>query len=148
MVVEGRASSPRLERGQDGARGRGFTAEVDPPIDERKKSQVQIFDVINIEWARQPSKARGRAARLGQPRVRASSIGGRARDIEVRRVEDDMWSCTSTRCRDAMGANLVNSIARRWATASPSSAFGQARAQDPLQPVRTAAACACVPECR
>jgi hydroxymethylglutaryl-CoA reductase len=98
--------------------GGGFHAEVDEP---RMISQVQLVDV--------PDAAAAKEAILGaKAEILASADaavpglvvrGGGARDLEVRVLgapEDRMLAVhIIVDCRDAMGANLVNSVAERVA---------------------------------
>ena len=93
--------------------GGGFEAETDPPI---MTSQVAVHDVTEPE---------AKAARILEAsdellREANASIpglverGGGARELEVRLVTDEMLVVhLYVDCRDAMGANLVNTVAER-----------------------------------
>jgi hydroxymethylglutaryl-CoA reductase len=91
--------------------GGGFRAEADPPI---MTSQIQLYDV--------PDGARARAAILAESASLLASAsaavpglverGGGPVDLEVRDLGDGMVVVhVNVDCRDAMGANLVNTIA-------------------------------------
>ena len=93
------------------AAGGGFRVAADPPL---LAGQIQLLDVADprrartrIEAAREDLLA---AADAAAPALCAR--GGGARDIEVRALAPDML-CVHLHvdCRDAMGANLVNTIA-------------------------------------
>jgi hydroxymethylglutaryl-CoA reductase len=91
--------------------GSGFSAEVDPPI---MTSQVEIHDVRDAA----AGSERVIAARDELLRIANESVpglverGGGARDLEVRALaEDVLVAHLYVDCRDAMGANLVNTIA-------------------------------------
>jgi hydroxymethylglutaryl-CoA reductase len=94
--------------------GGGFVAEVDPPL---MTSQIQLIEVGDPDRA----KARILAARSDILAMADRAIpglvarGGGARDLEVRMLglpEDRMIVVhVLVDCRDAMGANLVNSVA-------------------------------------
>jgi hydroxymethylglutaryl-CoA reductase len=91
--------------------GGGFTAEVDPPI---MTCQVQLFDVIDIDRGAERIRAEKEAlldlANGAVPGLTAR--GGGAKDLEVRKLGAGMLVVHFyVDCRDAMGANLVNSIA-------------------------------------
>jgi hydroxymethylglutaryl-CoA reductase len=94
--------------------GGGFVAESDPPI---MAAQVQLCDVHDAEAARVALlAARDELLALANAAiVGLVSRGGGARDLEVRTLgspEDRMMVLhVLIDCRDAMGANLVNSVA-------------------------------------
>jgi hydroxymethylglutaryl-CoA reductase len=94
--------------------GGGFEAEIDPPL---MISQIQLVDVEDLVVAEE-------AIRLNAPEIlsRANAAipglvarGGGARAIEVRRLGTEADRMIAVHvvvdCRDAMGANLVNSVA-------------------------------------
>jgi hydroxymethylglutaryl-CoA reductase len=91
--------------------GGGFTAEVDPPI---MTCQVQLFDVRDIESGAARIAAE-KEALLGLANGAVPGLtarGGGAKDLEVRKLDASMLVVHFyVDCRDAMGANLVNSIA-------------------------------------
>jgi hydroxymethylglutaryl-CoA reductase len=98
--------------------GGGFRAETDAPI---MIGQIQLIEVANVEAAARSILARKdellRLADLAVPGLVAR--GGGARDIEVRPLglAEDRMLCVHVLvdCRDAMGANLVNSVAEALA---------------------------------
>lgn len=91
--------------------GGGFTAAVDASI---MASQIQIYAVPNIAIASERILAAKRmlldhASNAVQQLV---SLGGGPRDLEVRVLSTDMIAVhVYTDCKDAMGANMVNTIA-------------------------------------
>ncbi len=91
--------------------GGGFTASVDASI---MASQIQIYAVPNIAIASERILAAKRmlldhASSVVQQLV---SLGGGPRDLEVRVLSTDMIAVhVYTDCKDAMGANMVNTIA-------------------------------------
>jgi hydroxymethylglutaryl-CoA reductase len=105
--------------------GGGFTAEADPPL---MIAQVQLREV------RDAARAAGRLRAHGAEIVALANTavaglvarGGGARDIEVRELAADMIVLhVIVDCRDAMGANLVNTIAE--AVADRAAAIAEAR---------------------
>src|SRR5580692_8709252 len=105
--------------------GGGFTAEADPPL---MIAQVQLREVRDASAA----ALRLRAAAdeiLGLANGAVGGLvarGGGARDIEVRELASDMIVLhVIVDCRDAMGANLVNTIAE--AVADRAAAIAGAR---------------------
>jgi hydroxymethylglutaryl-CoA reductase len=91
--------------------GGGFTAEADPPL---MIAQVQLREV------RDATEAAGRLRAAGAEILALANgavgglvaRGGGAREIEVRELAADMIVLhVVVDCRDAMGANLVNTIA-------------------------------------
>src|SRR3954470_23254279 len=91
--------------------GDGFVAEVAAPI---MTCQVQVYDVKDADQGALRIAAE-REALLDLANRAVSGLvdrGGGARDLEVRRIAPDMLVVhIYVDCRDAMGANLVNSIA-------------------------------------
>src|SRR4051794_16637024 len=91
--------------------GGGFEAEVDPAV---MTCQVQLYDVPDADLGVANILAE-KESLLGLANRAVSGLvdrGGGARDLEVRRVADDMLVVhLYVDCRDAMGANLVNNIA-------------------------------------
>ena len=94
--------------------GGGFTAEIDPPL---MISQIQLTDVDDV-----PGAMHRVLAHKGEILERADRAipglvarGGGARDLEVRalgQASDRMMVVhVIIDCRDAMGANLVNTVA-------------------------------------
>lgn len=108
-VVAAASNAAKMVRG-----GGGFRVEVDPPL---MISQIQLVDVADTAGA----AARIVAAKDDILRRADAAVpglvarGGGARDVEVRVLggpEDRMMVVhVIVDCRDAMGANLVNTIA-------------------------------------
>jgi hydroxymethylglutaryl-CoA reductase len=95
--------------------GGGFEAEADPPI---MISQVQLDDVPDAAAARDAIEAhRDEILALADAAVPGLvRRGGGARDLEVRDLGDGMMVIhILVDCRDAMGANLVNTVAEKAA---------------------------------
>ncbi len=94
--------------------GGGFLAEIDPPL---MISQIQLVDVADLaraeEAIREHTREILRRADAAVPGLVAR--GGGAREVEARRLgppEEKMLAVhIIVDCRDAMGANLVNSVA-------------------------------------
>ena len=111
-VVAAASNAARMVR-----EGGGFTAEADDPI---MISQVQLLDVGSTDIAKKRIEAHASEivamADAAQPKL--SARGGGTRGIEVRVLEASaerapgmMVVHLHVDCRDAMGANLVNTIA-------------------------------------
>src|SRR5580704_12892730 len=99
--------------------GGGFTSEVDPPL---MISQIQIIDVDDVPRALEAIEARAIEilARADESIPGLVARGGGARAIEVRQLGDAktdrmMVVHIIVDCRDAMGANLVNTVAEACA---------------------------------
>ncbi|MBL9108060.1 MAG: hydroxymethylglutaryl-CoA reductase, degradative [Myxococcales bacterium] len=94
--------------------GGGFVAEVDEPL---MISQVQIYDVADRERAKVRIEAEREDLLARADRAVPGLVvrGGGARDLEVRFLgtEEDRMIVVHVLvdCRDAMGANLINSVA-------------------------------------
>jgi hydroxymethylglutaryl-CoA reductase len=91
--------------------GGGFVAEVDAPL---MTSQVQLFDVRDVEGGSLCiTRERETLLKLANRAVLGLvERGGGARDLEVRVLAPDMLVVhLYVDCCDAMGANLVNSMA-------------------------------------
>jgi hydroxymethylglutaryl-CoA reductase len=91
--------------------GGGFTAEADPPI---MIAQIQIREVTDAQAgvARVLERAEELVRRANGAVGGLVARGGGARGIEARVLADDMIVVhVLVDCQDAMGANLVNSIA-------------------------------------
>lgn len=92
----------------------GFRADSDEPL---MTGQIQLLDVADFEAARS-AIARARTEILAQADALAGSIaarGGGARDLELRAFPQSpvgpmLVLHLTIDCRDAMGANLVNSV--------------------------------------
>jgi hydroxymethylglutaryl-CoA reductase len=103
----------------------GFTADADPPL---MIAQVQLRDVRDAARAATRLRAHGdEIVALANTAVAGLvARGGGARDIEVRELAADMVVLhVIVDCRDAMGANLVNTIAE--AVADRAAAIAEAR---------------------
>lgn len=92
--------------------GGGFTADVDAPV---MIAQIQITDVHDVPRAELAIKEHEKELLARADRAVPGLVerGGGARGIEVRTLADDgmMVVHVLVDCRDAMGANLVNTIA-------------------------------------
>ncbi len=94
--------------------GGGFTSEVDPPL---MISQIQIIDVGDVPRAIDAIEARAIEilARADESIPGLVARGGGARAVEARQLGDAsdrmMVVHVVVDCRDAMGANLVNTVA-------------------------------------
>jgi hydroxymethylglutaryl-CoA reductase len=94
--------------------GGGFTAEIDPPL---MISQIQLVEVADLDKAEIAIKERAREILRLADRAIPGLVerGGGAREVLVRRLGTpaDRMLCVHVviDCRDAMGANLVNSVA-------------------------------------
>lgn len=96
-------------------KGGGFAAEVDDPL---MISQVQITEVRDVAAAKERLMAlRPEILRLADLAIPGLvERGGGARDLEVRVLDVDMIVVhLIIDCRDAMGANLVNTVAEALA---------------------------------
>jgi hydroxymethylglutaryl-CoA reductase len=109
-VVAAASNAARIVRA-----GGGFQAETDAPI---MISQIQLDDVRDPAAARAAILAE-RATILAEADASVPGLvarGGGARDLEVRDLGDGMVVVhVLVDCRDAMGANLVNTIAEEVA---------------------------------
>jgi hydroxymethylglutaryl-CoA reductase len=104
-VVAAASNAARMVR-----EGGGFTAEADDPV---MISQVQLVDVPDAAAAAARIEARRveilAAADATQPDL--VSRGGGCRGLEVRSLPDMLVVHLHVDCRDAMGANMVNTMA-------------------------------------
>lgn len=95
--------------------GGGFEAEADAPL---MIAQIQLDEVVDVAHASTAIlAARDELLALADAAVpNLVCRGGGARDVEVRDLGDG-WMVVHVLvdCRDAMGANLVNSVAERLA---------------------------------
>ena len=99
--------------------GGGFRAEADPPV---MISQIQLFDVADVATAVRDLLER-KAEILGLANAAVSGLvarGGGARDVEVRVLGEPSDRMLAVHllidCLDAMGANLVNTVAEAVAS--------------------------------
>jgi hydroxymethylglutaryl-CoA reductase len=94
--------------------GGGFDADADPPI---MTAQIEIVGVGDPDGARARIEAAGEEliglAHAALPRL--SARGGGAREVEVRALPERLVVHVHVDCRDAMGANMVNTIAEALA---------------------------------
>jgi hydroxymethylglutaryl-CoA reductase len=91
--------------------GGGFKATIDASI---MASQIQLYDVKNIAIAQERIIAAKRVLldHASGSVAQLVSLGGGPRDLEVRVLAPDMLVVhVFTDCLDAMGANMVNTIA-------------------------------------
>jgi hydroxymethylglutaryl-CoA reductase len=108
-VVAAASSAAKMVRA-----GGGFEAEVDPPL---MTSQVQLTNVDDVPGAIAAVMAhRDEILALADRAVPGLvQRGGGARDVEVRQLGADLDRMIVVHihvdCRDAMGANLVNTVA-------------------------------------
>ncbi len=119
-VVAAASNAAKLVR-----EGGGFTAEADPPL---MIAQVQLREVRDAPRAAASLRAASsEIVALANAAVAGLvARGGGARAIEVRELAEDMMVLhVIVDCRDAMGANLVNTIAE--AVADRAAAIADAR---------------------
>ena len=110
--------------------GGGFSADSDEPV---MTGQVQLLDVADIEAARSAIE-RARGEILAQADALAGSIaarGGGAQDLRLRAFPQSpagpmLVLHIDVDCRDAMGANLVNSVCEGLAPLLESLSGGRA----------------------
>ena len=104
--------------------GGGFGAEADPPI---MTAQIEIVGVDDPEAAR--ARIQGASdellgmAHAALPRLTAR--GGGARAVEVRALPERVVVHVHVDCQDAMGANMVNTVAETLAERVASIAGGR-----------------------
>jgi hydroxymethylglutaryl-CoA reductase len=108
-VIAAASNAARMVR-----EGGGFFAEADPPV---MTAQIEIVDVGDPEEARARIEAADAElldlARAALPRLAAR--GGGACGLEVRALPDRLVVHVHVDCRDAMGANMVNTVAETLA---------------------------------
>ena len=105
-VVAAASNAAKMAR-----KGGGFVADVDAPL---MISQIQLIDVEDVKAASERLLAlKPEILRLANCAIPGLvERGGGARDLEVRVLDHDMVVVhLIIDCRDAMGANLVNSVA-------------------------------------
>ncbi|HVU51445.1 MAG TPA: hydroxymethylglutaryl-CoA reductase, degradative [Polyangia bacterium] len=94
--------------------GGGFAADADPPI---MTAQIEIVGVADPHDARARIEAAA-AELLGMAHAalpRLAARGGGARELEVRALPGRVIVHVHIDCRDAMGANMVNTVAESLA---------------------------------
>jgi hydroxymethylglutaryl-CoA reductase len=94
--------------------GGGFQADADPPV---MTAQIEIVGVADPHDARARIEAAA-AELLGLAHAalpRLSARGGGARELEVRALPGRVIVHVHIDCRDAMGANMVNTVAETLA---------------------------------
>jgi hydroxymethylglutaryl-CoA reductase len=94
--------------------GGGFQADADPPV---MTAQIEIVGVSDPDDARARIEAAAvellGLAHAALPRL--SARGGGARELEVRALPERVIVHVHVDCRDAMGANMVNTVAEALA---------------------------------
>ena len=107
-VVAAASNAARMIRA-----GGGFFAEADAPIMIAQIQLDQVSDAARATAAGDEVR-HGRVGALLELRLRSEDGGRRARGIEVRDLgEGFLVVHVLVDCRDAMGANLVNSVGAR-----------------------------------
>lgn len=109
-VVAAAANAARIVR-----RGGGFSAEADPPC---MIAQIQVVGLVNaLNSVERVEAARAEIlAKADECHPHLVARGGGARALEVRCLEGDPHQLVVhvvVDCRDAMGANIVNTVAER-----------------------------------
>lgn len=114
-VVAAASNAARMVR-----EGGGFVCEADPPL---MIAQIQLCDVPDTEVATAAILAQKASlvARCNEVQPGLLKRGGGTRDLEVRTLVDNRRASSGERgmlvvhvitdCRDAMGANIVNTVA-------------------------------------
>jgi hydroxymethylglutaryl-CoA reductase len=104
-VIAAASNAARMVRA-----GGGFVAEADAPI---MTAQIEVVGVDDPDAARARLEAAQQElldlAHATVPRLRAR--GGGAREVEVRALPERVVVHVHVDCRDAMGANMVNTVA-------------------------------------
>jgi hydroxymethylglutaryl-CoA reductase len=90
--------------------GGGFVADADPPV---MTAQIEIMGVTDPTGARaRIESAQGELLGLAHAALpRLAARGGGARELEVRALPGRIIVHVHIDCRDAMGANMVNTVA-------------------------------------
>jgi len=108
-VVAGASHAAKIVR-----EGGGFTATSTEPL---MIGQVQVLDVKNLDEAAEAVlEAKEEIIEIAN-RLHPTivSLGGGAKDVEVRKLKDVLIVHLIYDCRDAMGANAVNSVCEKVA---------------------------------
>ena len=104
--------------------GGGFSADADAPV---MTAQIEIVGVTDPNDARARIEAAAEEllglAHAALPRL--SARGGGAREVEVRALHERLVVHIHVDCRDAMGANMVNTVAETLAERVASLAGGR-----------------------
>jgi hydroxymethylglutaryl-CoA reductase len=118
-VIAAASNAARMVR-----EGGGFVAEADPPV---MTAQIEIVGVGDPDGARARIEAASDElmglAHAALPRLAAR--GGGARAVEVRSLPERLVVHVHVDCRDAMGANMVNTVAETLAERVASLAGGR-----------------------
>ena len=118
-VIAAASNAARMVR-----EGGGFFAEADPPV---MTAQIEIVGVSDPHDARARIEAAA-AELLGLAHAalpRLSARGGGARELEVRALPGRVIVHVHIDCRDAMGANMVNTVAEALAERAAELAGGR-----------------------
>jgi hydroxymethylglutaryl-CoA reductase len=107
-VIAAASNAARMVR-----EGGGFTADADPPV---MTAQIEVMGVVDAEAAGERlAAARGELLALAHETLpRLVERGGGAQELEVRldpNCPDRVIVHVHIDCRDAMGANMVNTVA-------------------------------------
>jgi hydroxymethylglutaryl-CoA reductase len=108
-VIAAASNAARMVR-----EGGGFVAEADEPV---MTAQIEIVGVDDPEGAQACLEAAADEllARANAALPRLSARGGGARELEVRALPERVIVHVHIDCRDAMGANMVNTVAETLA---------------------------------
>ena len=131
-VIAAASNAARMVR-----EGGGFTADADDPI---MTAQIEIVGVDDpaAAKARLEAAAEELLALAHATLPRLAERGGGARGLEVRTHPGRIIVHVHIDCQNAMGANLVNTVAEALADKAARLARGRVRAAHPDQPVRPA----------
>ncbi|HEY7374308.1 MAG TPA: hydroxymethylglutaryl-CoA reductase, degradative [Polyangia bacterium] len=118
-VIAGASNAARLVRA-----GGGFLADADEPL---MTAQIEVQEVADVEAAKARLEAGASEllalAHAALPRL--VDRGGGARTLEVRSLPGRVILHVQVDCRDAMGANMVNTIAEALADRAADLAGGR-----------------------
>ncbi len=130
-VIAAASNAARMVR-----EGGGFVAEADDPV---MTAQIEIVDVADPEAAvARLEAAAGELLELAHATLpRLVDRGGGAREIEVRAHPRRVVVHVHVDCRNAMGANMVNTVAEALAAARGRAGRRALRAAHPHQPLRS-----------
>jgi hydroxymethylglutaryl-CoA reductase len=118
-VIAAASNAARMVR-----EGGGFTAEADPPV---MTAQVEIVGVVDREaGCARIAAARDELLALAHAALpHLNARGGGAREVEVRVIGERIVVHIHVDCRDAMGANMVNTVAETLGERAASLAGGR-----------------------